>query len=298
MRNRSWLVLPAPCETGLAAAIEAGTDVIVLDLEHADAAAARREARELAGHWLGVHRHRIVERGAGRWVRINALDTGHWRDDLAAVMPGAPDGIVLPRSAGPDAIRQLAAELYELEQQCRLPSGSTRILPLVGDTPRAALTIASHIDAPHQRLAGLGWEPGRLAAELGAVRTQRSDGGWSDVFRAVRTQTLLAARVCGVAAVDAPVPPVAGEDAIRAAASDACGDGFSGIFASDAAQVAIIHAAFATAGGPAADADEGELDHGVGFEESGLLARKQFKPARRPLGQESRGSLGPILRSA
>jgi citrate lyase subunit beta/citryl-CoA lyase len=42
------------------------------------------------------------------YVRVNALDTGMTLGDLAAVMPGRPDGIVLPKCAGAAAAETIA----------------------------------------------------------------------------------------------------------------------------------------------------------------------------------------------
>ena len=60
--------------------------------------------------WLEAHKRQITMRKQARWVRINAVETGMWREDLAAVMAGAPEGIMLPKAEGPEQIRQVAAE--------------------------------------------------------------------------------------------------------------------------------------------------------------------------------------------
>ena len=40
--------------------------------------------------------------GPDLYVRVNALDTGMTLSDLAATMPAAPNGIVLPKCRGRD----------------------------------------------------------------------------------------------------------------------------------------------------------------------------------------------------
>ena len=73
--------------------------------------AEARTARTMARDWLAAYRHHVIEsRAMARWVRINAFDTGMWRDDLEVVMAGAPDGVMLPKCEGPDQIRQLSAD--------------------------------------------------------------------------------------------------------------------------------------------------------------------------------------------
>ncbi len=116
MAVRSWLFVPGDSEKKLSKAAATGADVIILDLEDSVAHSNKAQARELTVAWLGAHRAQVTGgKRQGRWVRINALDSRMWRDDLLAVLPGAPDGIMLPKAMGPESVIQLAAELYELE---------------------------------------------------------------------------------------------------------------------------------------------------------------------------------------
>lgn len=246
MSYRSWLFVPGDSENKLGKSLESGADVIVVDLDASVAIEAKALARRQAAQWLQVHRQKVLEHHEmGRWVRINSLDSGLWRDDLVEVMKGGPDGIVLPRAADPEAVRQIAAEIYELEQRNQVAPGSTRILPLVSDSAPAAMAIPSYTDAPHQRLAGLGWGAGNLAASIGATRLRDKRGGWSDAFRLVRAQTLLAAHACGLMAIDALHADFTDEKGLKEAARDARADGFTGMFAIHPGQVPAINEAFA-----------------------------------------------------
>lgn len=181
-------------------------------------------------------------------MRVSALDTGVWREDVAAAMPGAPDGFILPRAAGPEAVQALAAEIYEQEQANQIPSGSTRIIPMVGGTAQAALTIPAYATASLPRLAGLCWDPAELAASLGALRMRDDTGAWTEAFRFVRAQLLLTAHARGIPAIDTFHADLADEAGLRAAASAMRADGFSGMLAIDPAQITPIHAAFAVRG--------------------------------------------------
>ena len=108
MANRSWLFVPGDSERKLAKAASTGADAIIVDLEDAVAPEARPAARGLAAEWLAAHRSQVApgpqvaQPRMERWVRINPLDTPFWRDDIVAAMRGAPDGIVLPKAAGPE----------------------------------------------------------------------------------------------------------------------------------------------------------------------------------------------------
>ena len=114
MAVRSWLFVPGDSEKKLGKIATTGADVVIVDLEDSVSFENKVRARDMAREWLQAHRQQVTERKMGRWVRINALDSRMWREDLLAVLPGAPDGIMLPKSAGPESVQQLGAELYEL----------------------------------------------------------------------------------------------------------------------------------------------------------------------------------------
>lgn len=244
MAARSWLFVPGDSLRKLAKAPASGADAIIVDLEDAVAAEAKREARANAIEWLGTHRQQVSTRKFQRWVRINPLDSPLWREDVAAVLRGAPEGLILPKAAGPEDVQQLAAELYEQEGRNGVPTGSTKIIPLVGETARAALTIANYATASLPRLGGLMWGAEDLSAAIGASRKNTEDGGWSDAFRLVRANTLLAAHACGVQAVETLYTDYADEGGLQWRSMAARADGFSGMLAIHPGQVATINTAF------------------------------------------------------
>jgi len=240
MAMRSWLFVPGDSQVKLDKAAGLGADVVIVDLEDSVAPPAKPTARMLARSWLQA------QPGApfGRWVRINPLDTPLWREDLAAVMPGRPDGIVVPKAAGPEQLQALAAELYEMEGRNGVQPGATRILPLVSETPAAALGIASYAGFSLPRLAGLTWGAEDLSAAIGASRKRDSRGYWADTFRFVRAQVLLAAHARGVAPIDTLHADFRDLEGLERIAADSYADGFAGMLAIHPGQVAVINAAF------------------------------------------------------
>lgn len=246
MPPRSWLFVPGDSEKKLGKAMSTGAHAVIVDLEDAVAPSAKVQARTMARDWLAIHRHHVIEsRPMARWVRINAFDTGMWRDDLEVVMAGAPDGVMLPKCEGPEQVRQLSAEIYELEQRNGIAVGSTCILPLVSETARSSMTILAYIDESMPRLGGLTWGAEDLSAVLGASRKRDASGAWTDAFRFIRAQCLLAAHAKGVWAIDTLHDDFKDEDGTRRAAESARADGFTGMLAIHPAQVPIINAAFA-----------------------------------------------------
>ena len=309
MHNRSWLFVPGDSDTKLTKAVSTEADVIIVDLEASVPSDAKHRARELAAGWLRVHRNRILEQhDMGRWVRINALDSRLWRDDLVAVMPSAPDGIILPKASGPDALRQIAAEIYELEQRNQIAPGSTKLMPMAGETPVSALSIAAYADASQPRLAGLTWGAESLLAALSATRRREGKTGWTDVFRFIRAQVLLTAHAGGIMAIDAFHPDLDDEKGLKAATRDAKADGFSGMLAIHPEQVPAINKAFT----PSEDELEQARQLVAAFEtdpetevlelDRRTIGEPNLKSARRVLGLDavavSEQPRAPILRPA
>jgi len=245
MTARSWLFIPGDSEKKQAKALGTGADALILDLEDSVTLPNKAAARTMVCAWLKANR---AAANAGQrqalWVRINALDTPLWRDDLVAVLPGAPDGIMLPKSAGPESVQQLAAELYELEEKNGIAPGTTKILPLVSETAAATITIPAYAQASLPRLAGLTWGAEDLSAAIGATRKRDGAGKWTDAFRFARTQTLLTAHARGVDAIDTLHADFADLDGLKQAAEGARADGFAGMLAIHPAQVPVINAAF------------------------------------------------------
>lgn len=240
MPLRSWLFVPGDSERKLAKVAGCGADVVIVDLEDAVAPQAKTAARAMARDWLASHRGRPFQ----RWARINALDTPLWREDLVAVLGAAPDGVMVPKATGPAQLQMLSAEMHDLEQGAGIAPGSTRLLPLVSETPTAALAIPEYVATRLPRLAGLTWGAEDLSAAIGASRKRDADGRWTDAFRLVRAQVLLAAHACGVAAVDtlhADFRDLAGLDRL---ARESHADGFAGMLAIHPDQVPVINAAF------------------------------------------------------
>lgn len=242
MAMRSWLFVPGDSETKLGKVAGSGADVVIVDLEDAVAPPAKPQARQLARRFLDTHPPQAS--APARWVRINPLDTPLWREDLAAVIAGRPDGVMVPKASGPEQLQVLAGELAALEHRTGAAAGSTRILPLVSETPAAALGIADYAGATQPRLAGLTWGAEDLAAAIGAARKRDAQGRWTDTFRFVRAQVLLAAHGRGVMAIDTLHAEFRDLDGLARVAAESYADGFTGMLAIHPSQVPVINSAF------------------------------------------------------
>ncbi|MCP5396352.1 MAG: CoA ester lyase [Sphingomonadaceae bacterium] len=254
---RSWLFAPATNDKKLAKLGTVGAHAVVLDLVEGVAADAKADARQKAQDWLKSHSEQVIsQRRYQRWVRINPLDTPHWRDDLVAVMQGGPQGIILPKASSPQDVQMIAAEIYELEQRNRLEHGSTAIMPQVGDTPAAALRIASFAEDLHPRVSGLIWNAPALARALDATRLRDENGQWTLAMQQVRAMTLLTARAKGLMAVDTVPAGNSETDGLEWSTGAARADGFSGMQAVNPKQVRVINRSFAATREELGDARE------------------------------------------
>ena len=240
---RSWLFVPGDSGRKLAKAHGTGAHALIIDLEDAVAADRKPVGRALAGQWLREQKNRPAH--SQIWVRINAVDTGLWRDDLAAVVGPALNGVMVPKAAGPEHIALISTELDSLEHARGLTPGHTRIVVLVSETARAAATIPAYVYTPLARLTGLTWGAEDLGAELGVTRKRDTRGRWTDPFRLVRAQTLLVAHAVEAWAIDTLHADFRDEAGLAVAAAEAAADGFAGMLAIHPAQVPIINRAFA-----------------------------------------------------
>ncbi|RUY07788.1 CoA ester lyase [Mesorhizobium sp. M2A.F.Ca.ET.040.01.1.1] len=237
---RSLLFVPGDSERKLEKGFEAGADVVIVDLEDSVAGANKGAARGTAAGFISDQRRRT---GPAVYVRVNDLSTGLTDDDLAALVPAKPDGIMLPKSNSGQDVQQLAAKLRVHEAENGLPDGAIRILPIITETASGVLAAASYAEAS-ARLAGLTWGAEDLSAAIGARAARDEDGRYTDVFRLARSMTILAAGAAEIAAIDTVFPDFRDMAAFEKECRGAERDGFTGKMAIHPAQVPVINAAF------------------------------------------------------
>ena len=195
---RSWLFVPADSERKLARSDESGADAVILDLEDAVMPERKAVARDLARAHL---EQRADSRNSAIWVRVNPVDTPDYRTDLATVLPGRPDGIVLPKAESADDLARLSELLYDLEALDGLEPGSTRIMPVATETPAAVFQLRSYASSD-DRLYGLTWGAEDLSVAVGALSNRNEAGCFTAPYEMVRNLCLFAAAAAGVAPVD------------------------------------------------------------------------------------------------
>ena len=235
---RSLLFVPADSERKLAKGLESGADVLIVDLEDSVAAHNKDTGRAIAAEFIASHRS-----GPTIYVRVNDLTTGMTDGDLAAVMKAKPAGIMLPKSNSADDVARLAVRLRVHEAEYGIADGSTRIIPIITETPLGTLSAATYARSD-ARLAGLTWGAEDLSAEIGAQETRDESGRYTDVFRFARVTTILAASAAEVAAIDTVFPNFRDEEAFHRDCLEGARDGFVARMAIHPAQVAVINEVF------------------------------------------------------
>jgi citrate lyase subunit beta/citryl-CoA lyase len=258
---RSLLFVPGDSEKKLENAFGAGADVVIVDLEDSVAPQNKVLARDTAAHFITEHRHRTK---SAIYIRINDLSTGLTDDDLAALVPVKPDGIMLPKSNSAQDVQHLSAKLRLHEAENGVPDGGIKILPIVTETAAGVLAAATYAKAS-ERLVGITWGAEDLSAAIGARTVRDEDGRYTDVFRFARTMTILAAGAAGVAAIDTVFPDFRDIAGFEAECAEAERDGFTGKMAIHPAQVPVINAAFT----PSAEAVKHSLAIVQAFEAAG-----------------------------
>lgn len=243
---RSWILVPADNDKALGSVATAGADVVVVDLARGGHAEKQARTRLQARDWLASHRAQVVAtKRFARWARIVPGDSPHWREDLEAVMEAGPDGIVVGGCGSQDDIQQFAGLLYEIEQRSGVKSNSTRIVPQIGRSPRAALHVPKLLEDMHPRVSALAWDAEGLANSIAARRRRGPGGAWIDPLAFLRAQVLLVAQALGLQAIEAPYTGPREPEPMARAAEGARADGFTGMFATHPAHVGPINAAFA-----------------------------------------------------
>ncbi|RAI45704.1 HpcH/HpaI aldolase/citrate lyase family protein [Rhodoplanes roseus] len=241
---RSLLFVPADAEKKLAKAMESGADAVIVDLEDSISADRKDAAREAAAEFVAAvsewpSRPRIL-------VRVNGLETGLTDQDLDVVIRARPDGVMLPKAEGGQAIIHLDAKLAVREAVAGLSDGHVAVYAIATETAHALFVAGSYRGAS-RRLAGLTWGAEDLAVELGAEANRDADGRFLDAFRLARTLCLAAAASARVQAIDTVAVDFRDEARLRRECEEARRDGFTGKMAIHPGQVPVINAVFTPA---------------------------------------------------
>ncbi|MFZ1889828.1 MAG: CoA ester lyase [Candidatus Binataceae bacterium] len=241
MSLRSMLFVPGDSERKLGKVAGGPADALILDLEDSVAKDRLPLARGIVGEYLKTSRGNA--RAQQLWVRINPLSTADALPDLAAIVGGAPDGIVVPKTnSGADATL-LGHYLTALETREGVAPGSVRILVVATETPAAMFTLGSFAGST-PRLFGMTWGAEDLPAAVGASTNLDDSGKLDFTYQLARSLCLLAATAAGVEPLDTVYTDFRDGAGLMKNAQAARRAGFTGKIAIHPDQVEIINQAF------------------------------------------------------
>ncbi|HEX7915373.1 CoA ester lyase [Rudaea sp.] len=238
---RSKLFLPGSRPELFAKGVAGAADALSFDLEDAVPEEVKAAARRHVAEFVQSD----AARGAGKLVivRVNALGTPHFVDDIKALAVPGVDLINLPKAESADEVRAAAAAIAHMESA----DASALAGLLVNIESAKGLRHASQIAAAHPRVRGLQLGLGDLFEPLGIDRYDPAN------VHAAMFALRLAAGEAGVWCLDGARADVADETGYLAEARMARSLGFIGKTCIHPKQVALANAAFALA------ADEVEL---------------------------------------
>lgn len=236
---RSWLYVPGGDAHKVAKAATSGADVVILDLEDGVAAADKERARSVVADALAG----VDFAPSRRFVRVNALSSEHCHRDCEVACDAGADGIVVPKASDPVGMRRLA----DLVGSMARPRVEAPVIAAIVTEDVEGVFAAARTIAAHDRVAVAMWGSEDLSASLGAWRVKDDSGTFLDVFRYVRSSTLLHAARLGRHAIDTPFLVLHDDDALAREACEAAWMGFAGKQAIHPRQVPIINRAFTPA---------------------------------------------------
>ena len=159
--RRSVLYMPGANARALEKAKTLPCDAVILDLEDSVAPEAKAAARQQVAAAVtagGFGAREVI-------VRINALDTQWWLDDLAAAAKARPDGILVPKISKPGQLQDIAARLVDIAADHKI-----RVWAMM-ETPIGIINapaLAACAGDPETRLAGFVMGTNDIAKETRA----------------------------------------------------------------------------------------------------------------------------------
>ena len=168
-----------------------GCDSIMLDLEDAVAENQKDSARFSLYHAL-----KSIDYGDTEViVRINGLDTPHWREDIRVVVAGGADGIRIAKCESAQDVKTVEKATEEAEKEFGVEVGRTLLMAAL-ESPKGILN-AYEICSASDRMFGVAISGGDFRK---CMQTKFQPDG-VDMLVA-RGQMLLAARAAGIQCFD------------------------------------------------------------------------------------------------
>jgi len=163
--RRALLYMPGDNWKMITKSVTLGVDSICMDMEDGTAISKKAEARATIAKAL----QELDFGKSEKLARINSVGTGWEKDDIEAVLPYRPDGIVIPKVESFDQVEWAGRLIEAAELEHGWPVNSIRVVIGV-ETAKGILNLKEI--APHPRLDAIIFGGEDFAASIGATRTK------------------------------------------------------------------------------------------------------------------------------
>ena len=163
--RRALMYVPGSEQHKLEKAASLGIDGVILDLEDGVAFNRKDEARGIIRQALESINYGRTE----RLVRINPVSSGRAEADLQAVLPGRPDGVVIPKADSAQIVHTVDEIITRTEKEQGWKEGGIALALLI-ETAIAFIHLAEICQAS-RRTQVLIFGAEDLCADTGIIRT-------------------------------------------------------------------------------------------------------------------------------
>jgi citrate lyase subunit beta/citryl-CoA lyase len=211
-----------------------GADSIILDLEDAVA-----ENQKDAARFSLYHALKNIDYGKTEViVRINGLDTPHWKEDIRCVVAGGADGIRIAKCESAEDVKAVEEHVLMAEKEFGIEEGRTLLMAAL-ESPKGIMN-AYEIVTASERMFGCAISGGDFRKSM---HVQIEEGGIE--MLAARGQMLLAARAAGVQCFDTMFPNIDDMEGFQAEVIQNHKMGFDGKSVVNPKQIRFVHETFA-----------------------------------------------------
>ena len=208
-------------------------DSIMLDLEDAVAENQKDAARYSLYHAL----QEIDYRGVERVVRINGLDTPHWKEDIRVCVAGGADTIRIAKTESAQDVHTVEEHVLAAEREFGRPEGSTLLMAAL-ESCKGVLN-ALEVCKSSDRLIGIALSGGDYTKDLQTVIT-----GTGVELQGARQQMIIAARAAGVQCWDTVFTNLDATDVFEEEVKMIKMMGFDGKSLVNPRQIDVVHKIF------------------------------------------------------
>lgn len=230
--RRALLYMPGDNWKMIAKSITLGVDSICMDMEDGTAVNKKAEARATIAKAL----QELDFGGSEKLARINSVGSGWEKDDIEAVLPYHPAGIVIPKVESFEQVEWTSKIIEDAELKHGWQINSIRILIGV-ETAKGILNLKEI--AAHPRLDAVIFGGEDFAASIGATRTKDA----VELLYA-RQAVIVACAAFDLQPIDIVTIDYKDLDALKAEAEFGAGLGFSGKQVIHPNQVPVVQEAF------------------------------------------------------